>query len=682
MPEAEELILDGVRQAGEALGRLWQRHRPPPPERPTVRLGDVKRRLELLIDAVLGYPLPVREAQAGAPVPLARRLFDRHSWSAVPAIPLPGNDGTAVYLPPSLPVANAVGRNFGPISSPDDYSLLALLQALRCERGSAAHLAAVERGLATDLYLLAECVAVDHGLRRLMPGWCAGLAALRARTAVNVEKHHPRNRQAAEVAALYGAFLLGTGDSPPVARTSDNALDWARSAAQGIARRFPDERYVPWLGDCLIGRLLLPEGKPSRSGLGRAPGPDRPTEQADPRRATALSRRPRARNSDNEDDPSPGVWMIQTAEPTPHAEDPLGLNRPEDRDADDDPQGSAESVAEMTEARLIHTLSRSRETFSSTDPPPRLEGLGSGAEVDGSIAYPEWDFESGSYQNNAVRVRLAPALEGSSEWVAHTLDRHAGVLREIRRRLGVIRPDRQVLKGRTEGEDIDWDALVAERGEHRAGLAPAGAFYQNRSPAPRRIGLLLLVDASASTDAWVAGKVRVIDVEKEAALIAASALDAARMEFAVLAFSGEGPRGVQLWEIKGFDETWDLTRQRRVAGLEPDRYTRLGAALRHAAQVLAGRPTEHRLLLLFSDGWPNDCDRYTSRYGIEDARQSVIEARRLHISPYCFTVDREGGGYLPTIFGPGRYTIVQQPQQLPMAFIAWLRHAARQCRCS
>ncbi|MCG2577358.1 hypothetical protein LZ012_10160 [Dechloromonas sp. XY25] len=676
MPEAEELLLDGVRHAAEALGRLWQRHRPPPVEKPVVRLGDVKRRLELLIEAVLGYPLPVREAQAGAPVPLARRLFDRDSRSAVPPAPLPANDGTAVYLPPSLPVADVAGRHVGP----DDYSLFAMLQALRCERGSAAQLATVESGLVTDLYLLAECVAADHALRRLMPGWGDGLAARRAIAAANLENHRPRSRQAAEVATLYGAFLQGASDSPPPVGTPAAAVDWANGVAQGVTRRFPDERYTPWLGDGLIGRLLLPEGHPVRRGHDSFAA-DRPAEPADQRRTTALSRRPRARNADHDDDPSPGVWMVQTAEPQPHAEDPLGLNRPEDRAGDDDPQGSAESVAEMAEARLIHTPSRSRETFSSSDPPPRLDGLGGPSEADGGIAYPEWDFESGRYRDNAVRVRLASVVEGPGDWVERTLARHAGTLREIRRRLGVIRPDRQVQKGRSEGEDIDWDALVAERGERRAGLAPAGACYQRRWPAPRRIGLVLLVDASASTDAWVAGQVRVIDVEKEAALLAASALDAAGMDFAVLAFSGEGPRGVQLWQIKGFDEAWNLTRQRQVAGLEPDRYTRLGAALRHAATVLAGRPTEHRLLLLFSDGWPNDCDCYTSRYGIEDARQSVIEARRQGIAPYCFTVDREGGGYLPTIFGPGRYTIVQQPQQLPMAFIAWLRHAARQCRC-
>ncbi|HLO64608.1 MAG TPA: hypothetical protein VK165_16745, partial [Azonexus sp.] len=354
MPEAEELIIDGLRHAGEALGRLWQRHRPPPSPGPTVHLSDVKRRLELLIESVLGYPLPVRPAQCCAPVPLARRWFDPGSRSAAPPGPLPANDGTAIYLPPSLPVPDDAGRIGRGIAGPDEYSLLALLQALRCARGSALHLAAVDSGMVMDLYLLAECVAADHGVRRLMPGWCDGLAALRARTAVNLEKHRPRTRQAAEVAARYGVFLLGNGVSPPVARTPAGALEWARSAALEIAGRFPHERYVPWLGDCLIGRLLRPEGKPSRSGRNGAWDADQEAEHRGHPRSTALSRRPRASDADHEDDPSPGVWMIQSAEPTPHAEDPLGLNRPEDRDADDDPQGSAESVAEMAEARLVH----------------------------------------------------------------------------------------------------------------------------------------------------------------------------------------------------------------------------------------------------------------------------------------------------------------------------------------
>lgn len=667
MPEAEELLVEAARHATVAVRDLWKRHRPPPAPQPAVLLADVRPRLELLVEAVLGRPLPIRTAQAGAPMPLVRRLFARDTVSAAPAGPLPGNDGNSIHLPPSLPVSAA---------ATDDYSLLSLLQALRCERGSTTLLADTAGGLVLDLYLLAEAVACDFRLRRLLPGWGAALDGLHGRVSRNLANRRPRCGQEAEVAALHGAFLRGGRDGPPVLPAPEAALDWARTWARDCCRRHPKERYIPWLGDLVIGRLLSPEAGPSSGFQPRLPVPP-----PAPGRSTALSRRPRVRAAaEDEDDPSPGAWMVQTTEPQPHAEDPRGLSRPEDREPEADIEGAADSLAELEEARLIHTPSASRESFHSSDPPPRLEAAAPSAGAAAGIAYPEWDYQAGVYRQRAVRVVSAPAPEGPADWAAGVLARHAGLLREIRRRLGAIRPDRLILKAQAEGDDIDCDALVAERSERRAGIAPAGAFYQSRRPAPRRLGLLLLIDGSASTDAWVGGHVRVIDVEKEAALLAAAALDGARMDFAAFAFSGEGPLGVQVRGIKEFNHPWDNGCRCRIAGLEPDRYTRLGAALRHAGAILAGQAVDHRLLLLFSDGRPNDCDRYASRHGVEDARQALVEARLQHISPYCFTVDREGGSYLPAIFGGGRYSIVQHPRQLPLAFIGWLQQAARHCR--
>ena len=52
---------------------------------------------------------------------------------------------------------------------------------------------------------------------------------------------------------------------------------------------------------------------------------------------------------------------------------------------------------------------------------------------------------------------------------------------------------------------------------------------------------MLLVDASASTDSWVSGSSRIIDVEKEAVVVLLEALDALGDRHAVLAFSGKGP---------------------------------------------------------------------------------------------------------------------------------------------
>ena len=48
------------------------------------------------------------------------------------------------------------------------------------------------------------------------------------------------------------------------------------------------------------------------------------------------------------------------------------------------------------------------------------------------------------------------------------------------------------------------------------------------------------------------------------------------------------------------------------------------------------QPAAHRLLLLLSDGKPNDIDAYEGRYGLEDMRQAVTEARLQGIAPFCY----------------------------------------------
>jgi nitric oxide reductase NorD protein len=91
----------------------------------------------------------------------------------------------------------------------------------------------------------------------------------------------------------------------------------------------------------------------------------------------------------------------------------------------------------------------------------------------------------------------------------------------------------------------------------------------------------------------------------------------------------------------------------------------MGAALRQATRLLAANSRRRKLLLLVTDGKPNDLDRYEGRYGVEDTRQAVIEARREGLLPFCITIDREAGSYLPYMFGAHGYTLIRQPQQLP-----------------
>lgn len=115
---------------------------------------------------------------------------------------------------------------------------------------------------------------------------------------------------------------------------------------------------------------------------------------------------------------------------------------------------------------------------------------------------------------------------------------------------------------------------------------------------------------------------------------------------------------------------------RRIASLEPEHYTRAGAALRHATATLMQQPAHHRLLLLLSDGKPNDIDDYEGRYGVEDMRQAATEARLQGIHPFCLTVDRQAAAYLPQVFGPHHYAMLPRPERLPIVLLEWMKRLA------
>ena len=198
-------------------------------------------------------------------------------------------------------------------------------------------------------------------------------------------------------------------------------------------------------------------------------------------------------------------------------------------------------------------------------------------------------------------------------------------------------------------------------------------LYRTSRVARRDTAILVLIDASGSTDAWVAGERRIIDVEREALLALSLALDGTGDAYAMVAFSGQGPHGVRVSHVKRFDERHDDDVARRIAGLEPDHYTRAGAALRHASRLLQAQPARHRLLLLLSDGKPNDEDDYEGRYGVEDMRQAVLEARHAGQSPFCLTVDRQAAAYLPRIFGAHHYALLPRPELLPPVLLDWMK---------
>ncbi len=67
---------------------------------------------------------------------------------------------------------------------------------------------------------------------------------------------------------------------------------------------------------------------------------------------------------------------------------------------------------------------------------------------------------------------------------------------------------------------------------------------------------------------------------------------------------------------------------------------------------------------MLTDGKPNDLDYYEGRYGIEDTRQAILEARHSGLSVFGITIDSEAPGLFSLLFGRGGYAIISRPDRL------------------
>ena len=670
MAEAEDLITDAARHATVFMQDLWRRHAVAPDAAQPLSFSDIARRLDLLVAAAFGTSYPLRIAQNPAPATLLVKLFERHDRPRV-AHAVPATDGAHIWLPARIAAETDAVILLR-------FRTMALQQAARAARGSAAAGSALPDALARDLYLLLEADAADRELAHLLPGMRGPLNELR-RCALSRRPElteFPTVRRPVEklVRQVLGTDCASHCPALPVTESPEESAILAPKLAAKIAPEgVPGSRPMYkdlWTGD-------LRPAIPARASAAASAAFEHDDEgDVTTPRGARLDRRPDVREAaEDEDKQEPGAWMIQSAQPEQHIEDPVGAQHPTDRDDQTAAEEFADSMAELPEARLVSTPGRPKEVLLSDDPPDtRTTSEGSVAEEGGSrTSYPEWDFRINAYKDAAATVRSIRAPCGQQLWVDKTLDEHHAMLTAIRRRFEMLRSQRVRLRKQLEGDELDLGACIDNYADFRAGLPMADGLYETRRAARRSMAISLLIDTSGSTDGWVSASRRVIDVEREALLLVCIALEGMAEPYSVHAFSGEGPHGVTVREIKRFNEHYDNDVALRIAALEPERYTRAGAALRHVTTMLMQQGAEHRLLLLLSDGKPNDVDHYDGRYGVEDMRQAVNETKLQGISPFCLTIDRQAANYLPAMFGAQHYAMLPRPELLPTVLVDWLR---------
>lgn len=283
---------------------------------------------------------------------------------------------------------------------------------------------------------------------------------------------------------------------------------------------------------------------------------------------------------------------------------------------------------------------------------------------------PEWDWKAGVLRpaHCAVQCRVA------RETAPFTPDAQLRTtVRQVRRRLEVLRAAPVRAHAQADGDELDVDAWVRHAADAAAWRSESPAVWQRRVRAERSLATLLLADLSLSTDAHVAGAgrpMRVVDVIRDALYVFGEALTAGGDTFEMLGFSSVRRQNVRIQHLKGFDEAWTGAARSRVGAIKPGYYTRMGAAIRHATSRLAARPERQRLLLLLTDGKPNDLDVYEGRYGLEDTRHAVQEARAQGLTPFAVTIDNAGHDYLPYLFGQQGYALVHRPRDLALRLAA------------
>ncbi len=316
--------------------------------------------------------------------------------------------------------------------------------------------------------------------------------------------------------------------------------------------------------------------------------------------------------------------------------------------------------------------------------------------------YDEWDFRAQDYKPRWCAVKEQKLEQGEDDFYEKTLREHAGLVAQTRKQFELMKPEmfRKIKKLR-DGEDFDLDGAIEWMAEKRAGVNPNDKIYWRRNKIERDVAVAFLIDMSASTDEeinkrekkyddddydddprkylswWVSKRrqelaappKRIIDLEKESTVLLMTALETIGDQYGIYGFSGYGRDNVEFFVIKDFDEKLDDTIKKRLDKITPIRSTRMGPAIRHATYKLNQTDAKVKILVLLSDGRPQDHgygrDRTEKEYAIHDTKQALNEAKRDGITPFALTVDRAGHDYLKTMCEDMGYEVVADIEALP-----------------
>ncbi len=322
-----------------------------------------------------------------------------------------------------------------------------------------------------------------------------------------------------------------------------------------------------------------------------------------------------------------------------------------------------------------------------------------------SYLYDEWDTLGQRYLRGWCRLYECRAEAGAAREVIDLLNRIAPLQQRVRRQFQQL-PQQAFQRTRRvfDGEELDWDQVLDYHTDRRRHVTPDERVYQRRDRITRDVAAAFLIDLSASTDDPVNAQSpadahddtpdkpadddpflwepvrneapsepprRIIDVLRDSIALMARALDSYGDRYGIYGFSGYGRDNVEYYVAKDFNEVLRGTTLRALVGMRPRRSTRMGPAIRHSAHKLIQTGSSLKVLVMLSDGFPQDCDygpdRSDHEYGVADTARALTEAQRAGIQTFCLTVDKSGHDYLKRMCPDDRYLVIEDIESLPDA---------------
>jgi len=318
----------------------------------------------------------------------------------------------------------------------------------------------------------------------------------------------------------------------------------------------------------------------------------------------------------------------------------------------------------------------------------------------------EWDCHLQQHRRDWCTLHEQRQRGDDAAFIHRVRRRHATLRRDVHRRFAALRPEAlQRVHGAPDGDELEIERVIEAVLDRRAGRTTDHAPYLRRDRLQRDVSAVFLVDTSASTDyvlrsstpppspaasdaaaaahdeaylydlqpapapAGQAPPRRVIDVAKDALALMCDALQALGDSFAVYAFSGHGRMQVDFRVVKDFSDAVSSRTAASLSALRPHGATRSGAAIRHATAKLARQPQRHKVLIVVSDGYPEDLDYGPEprdlRYAIEDTAHALQEAEALGIETFNLSIDPAGHDYLRRMCPPQRYMVITDVTALP-----------------